>query len=71
MKDHRLGKIKIAYIATVSQNNLNRALHTQWLAYEMCVSDIPIISCDREKVELNGAEINRCIFPWEWTLNGN
>ena len=36
----------------------------------MGVSDIPIIPCDREQAELNGAEIDRCILPWEWSLKG-
>lgn len=69
--DHILGKVKIAFVCTVSCNNALRAQIVQWLAWEMQITDIVIIASSREEATWRDKKFDMCIKPWEWKLNGD
>lgn len=71
LKDHKLGRIRIRYISTVSGNNVQRAQVVQHLCASLGVSDIPIFPSLREKAARNGSPLDRCTPVWMYQRVGN
>ena len=70
-KDHLEGRVKIAFVCTVSCNNQERAQIVQWLAWEMNITDISIIASSREEARWRDKKFDMCIKGWQWKLNGD
>lgn len=60
LKDHKLGRVKIVYISTVSRNNVARAGIVQHLCAALRIADIPIIPSRREQAHKDGQPLDRC-----------
>eukprot|EP00750_Incisomonas_marina_P008515 INCI15500.5.p1 GENE.INCI15500.5~~INCI15500.5.p1 ORF type:complete len:226 (-),score=34.24 INCI15500.5:116-793(-) len=69
LKDHLIGRVRIVYIATVSQANVRRANLVQWLCGRMGVHDVPIVPSLREKAKVEGRPLNNCVDLWQYVLN--
>ncbi len=69
LKDHINGAVRIVYIATVSQANVQRAHLVQWLCGRMGVSDVPIVPSKREMACVGTKALNNCVDVWQFALN--
>lgn len=70
LSDHKRGRISIKYIATVSQNNLERAQLVQWLCWRMGVEKVPIIASRREEAATkDGKPLDNSVPLWAYVLD--
>lgn len=71
LADHKLGTIRILYIGTVSQNNVQRCRLVQYLCALYGIEDIPLIPSHREEATRAGAPISRCKMVFQYTRVGD
>ena len=71
LADHKAGRIRLLYICTVSQRNLQRGQNVQHLCALMGVSNMPVFFSSRcEAKALDGRPLDRCVDLWRYVRHG-